>query len=461
MQVELAELEPILKQKSKDTDALMASLTVDQEEADKVREVVEADEKVAKEKAAATKIIADDAQRDLDQALPLLEAANKALDSLDKSDIAEIRVFKQPPDMVVMVMEAVCILMGQKPDWATAKTMLGDAQFLNKLINFDKDNIPLSTLKKLKKYIDKEEFQPEKVEKVSKACKSMCFWARALNTYAYVVREVEPKKEKLRKANAELDEVMATLKVKQDQLKGVEDKIAGLQKMYKDSVEEKDNLMKNMALTAARLKRAGKLTTALGDEEVRWKEKSEELQEQLGRATGDALLSAAAVAYLGAFTSSFRNDLMEYWTSKANEVGLPATEGSTLEKLIGDPFTIRQWNQESLPRDQLSTENAILVTTGRRWPLLIDPQDQANRWIREKEAKNGLKVIKLTDPNFLRTLENCVRTGMPVLLEDVEETLDPALEPILLKQTFVSGGRLLIRLGDSDIAQVSEKTGAF
>lgn len=68
------------------------------------------------------------------------------------------------------------------------------------------------------------------------------------------------------------------------------------------------------------------------------------------------------------------------------------------------------------------------------------------------ERRNGLKVIKLTDPNFLRTLENAIRIGQPVLLEEVsnywessliaimpqvEETLDPALEPILLKQTFM------------------------
>ena len=69
--------------------------------------------------------------------------------------------------------------------------------------------------------------------------------------------------------------------------------------------------------------------------------------------------------------------------------------------------------------------------------VLVCANSQANRWIRAKEAKNGLKVIKLTDQNFLRTLENCIRIGMPVLLEEVGETLDPALEPILLKQTFV------------------------
>ena len=53
------------------------------------------------------------------------------------------------------------------------------------------------------------------------------------------------------------------------------------------------------------------------------------------------------------------------------------------------------------------------------------------------EGKNGLKVIKLTDPNYLRTLENAIRIGTPVLLEEVEEMLDPSLEPVLLKQTFV------------------------
>ena len=158
MQIELTELEPILKVKSKETDELMESLAIDQEAADKVKVNVLADEKVAKIKAEETKAIADDAQRDLDQALPMLEAANKALDGLDKSDIAEIRVFKTPPELVVMTMEAVCILMDQKSDWSGAKVMLGDSQFMSKLINFDKDNVPMKILKKLKKYIDNPSF---------------------------------------------------------------------------------------------------------------------------------------------------------------------------------------------------------------------------------------------------------------------------------------------------------------
>ena len=35
------------------------------------------------------------------------------------------------------------------------------------------------------------------------------------------------------------------------------------------------------------------------------------------------------------------------------------------------------------------------------------------------ESQNGLKIIKLTDANYLRTLENAIRIGTPVLLEEV------------------------------------------
>ena len=59
------------------------------------------------------------------------------------------------------------------------------------------DNIPDSTLKKLKKYIENPKFIPEIVEKTSKACKSMCLWVRALDLYSKVYRTVEPKRERL------------------------------------------------------------------------------------------------------------------------------------------------------------------------------------------------------------------------------------------------------------------------
>ena len=67
---------------------------------------------------------------------------------------------------------------------------------------------------------------------------------------------------------------------------------------------------------------------------------------------------------------------------------------------------------------------------------MIDPQGQANKWVKNNEKEFNLHVIKLTDPDFMRTMENCIQFGYPLLLENVGQELDPSLEPLLLKQTF-------------------------
>lgn len=56
------------------------------------------------------------------------------------------------------------------------------------------------------------------------------------------------------------------------------------------------------------------------------------------------------------------------------------------------------------------------------------------------EQQNQLKICKLTDGNLMRIMESCIRIGSPILIEDVGEILDPSLEPVLLKQTFVQVG---------------------
>jgi len=54
-----------------------------------------------------------------------------------------------------------------------------------------------------------------------------------------------------------------------------------------------------------------------------------------------------------------------------------------------------------------------------------------------QEKDNAMDVVKLSDKDFLRSLENAVRFGKPCLLENVGEELDPALEPILQKQVRI------------------------
>lgn len=84
-----------------------------------------------------------------------------------------------------------------RTDWAAAKMVLADTNFLKRLQDYDKNHIPEKTLQKLKHYVENPDFVPEKVANVSKVAKSMCMWARAIDMYARVYKIVEPKRKRL------------------------------------------------------------------------------------------------------------------------------------------------------------------------------------------------------------------------------------------------------------------------
>ena len=129
------------------------------------------------------------------------------------------------------------------------------------------------------------------------------------------------------------------------------------------------------------------------------------------------VLAAGSVAYLGVFTAEFRKDLMKEWIAAFNETRVSVDQHFSIVRIMGNPVEMREWQLASLPADDHSSENGMYVTRGRRWPLMIDPQEQAVRWIKQMEKKNNIQIIKLSQSNYLRTLENAIRYGQPCLLE--------------------------------------------
>lgn len=159
MRTALRLLQPVLADKTEATQRLLEQVTHEQYEAEHVRAAVageEADVKAQAAKLAALKVRAcvggrrgcvlcgraplprallaplirrwqneptvhaliaiiippqDEAQADLEEVLPALEAAERALSALNKTDIIEIKTFTKPPALVQTTMEAVCILL--------------------------------------------------------------------------------------------------------------------------------------------------------------------------------------------------------------------------------------------------------------------------------------------------------------------------------------------------------------
>ncbi|KAL3678222.1 hypothetical protein R1sor_021178 [Riccia sorocarpa] len=467
MQYELEALQPTLLKTARETLDLLKVVEADREEAHKTREIVEAEETVAKVKAEEANLIKEECEADLEVAMPALNAALSALDTLTKADVTEVKAMKHPPKPVKLVMEAVCILKEipprrvpdpKKPGlkmndfWGPAQNLLADTSFLSGLRSFDKDHIQDNIMKMVQPYLRLDDFDPQVVKKASKAAYGLCCWIRAMDQYHTVIKVVAPKQAKLAAANAEFEVLQAALEKKKELLSSVEQKVQKLEQNLQMVDARKSRLEAEVQYCQQKLARAEKLIGGLAGEKVRWADVINELSAAYHFLTGDTLLASGYIAYLGPVTLNYRERLLRDWSAACREKLIPCSQEFVLAKLLSSPVTIRDWVIAGLPNDGFSIDNAIVMNTARRWPLLIDPQGQGNKFIKNKEKANNIQVMKLSDLDFARKLEMCITFGYPLLIENIGEELDPTLEPLLVKAVFKSAGMLQIRLGDSTIA---------
>jgi dynein heavy chain len=107
------------------------------------------------------------------------------------------------------------------------------------------------------------------------------------------------------------------------------------------------------------------------------------------------------VSYLGPFNKEFRELLIKRdFFSDCAKLNVPVTPNMNIAAFLVEDSVIGEWNLQSLPTDELSVQNGIMVTNAARYPLLVDPQGQGRTWIMNKEAVNNLCVTQLNDKMF-------------------------------------------------------------
>ena len=236
------------------------------------------------------------------------------------------------------------------------------------------------------------------------------------------------------------------------ELASIKQELASLNEQYEAAMGEKRALQEEAEVMERRLVAADKLISGLSSEKSRWQVDLEELKLTRVRLLGDCLLSSAFLSYVGAFNWEFRYMmLMEDWQKDVLSRAIPLSQPFRLENMLTNDVEISRWTSESLPPDELSIQNGILTTQASRYPLCIDPQQQAINWIRRREERNNLKISTFNSPDFLKQLELAIKFGNPFMFKDVDEYIDPVIDSVLDRNVKGTGNRQTITLGDKEV----------
>jgi dynein heavy chain len=487
MKTLLVEEEKKLNKATIETNAMLASLressaaaTLEGDKVSKIKASCVADaDRIAKEKAQC--------EHDLAKAQPFVDKALAAIDSIEPKHIAEIKKLAKPASIIRLVFDCVLILFKRniepvKPDTILvnkqdvpflspssdqAQLLMSDTSFLKNLFHFgtvEKDLINEETIELLEPYMElccpdgSVCLDPAIAKKASVAAEGLCTWAIAMTEYHGAAKIIKPKLEalaraegnlalanrKLQEATARFNECAATLKRLQDQFEA--------QMATKRAIEE------GLETTKNKMTKAENLISGLAGERVRWSEDKERFADVKAKLVGDCAVACAFISYCGAFNQQYRGNLIgQTFTADLLRRKVPTTPSLNVISFLVDEGTIGDWQLEGLPSDPLSIQNGILVTRSARFPLMIDPQNQAVSWLLARERANlpiNGDVTDMDDKRLKDQLEFALGEGKTLIIA-VEEDVDPLLDPVLEKRIQKKGKSTFIVVADKKMDYTS------
>ncbi|KAL8448487.1 hypothetical protein Emed_003748 [Eimeria media] len=340
-------------------------------------------------------------EADLEKAIPLVEQAEAALNTLNKKDFQEAKALNKPPPGVEDITAAVMHLLatidplieagllksfpsvdkqGKLKDksWKGAQKMMNNPEkFLQTLKDFkaviDDGRVPEQNFKAVEPLLALPHFNREAIQKKSTAAAGLADWVVNIYQYYTVVVSVEPKRRALAEATKQLEEANTKLVAVQELVAELEAKLGKLVAEFDSAIAEKNAVEAEAEKCQRKLDLAQRLMRSLGSEGARWGQTIEELKEQASRA-----------CRFSAGRKLFCHDLVAF--------------------------------------------------CGKRG-----------------EHYDG-HVLRLNTPRMVAIVEQAIQQGFSVLIENLEQTIDPVLAPLVGRQTIRKGRSQYIKLGDKEIS---------
>ncbi|KAF9498186.1 dynein heavy chain protein 1 [Pleurotus eryngii] len=390
---------------------------------------------------------------DLADAEPAVLDAQSAVGNIKRQHLQEVRAMANPPEAVKLAMESVCTVLGHKIDsWRTVQGIIRRDDFIQRIVNFDTTNQMTRQVRDMMKkdFLSRPSFNFETVQRASRACGPLVKWVIAQVRFSEILDKVEPLRNEVQSLETQAETTKKQAAAIIQMIAELEAKIKTYKEEYALLISETQAIKSEMERVQSKVDRSMKLLESLSSERGRWESGSRTFDAEMSTIVGDVLLSAAFLAYGGFFDQHYREVMWQEWSNHLVEANVKFKPELSFTEYLSTADDRLSWQSKSLPSDNLTTENAIMLKRFNRYPLIIDPTGQATKFLLNEYKDRKITVTSFLDDAFLKVLESALRFGSPLLIQDVEH-LDPILNAVLNKEIRRTGGRVLIRLGNQDI----------
>lgn len=452
-------LKLIVDKKTQDLEKLIASI---QDKTDMVKlssEEASNKQKIAKEQGERIKVEKENADSALLGALPAVEAAAEALNNIQREDLQELKAFNNPPVHVKIVCQMCVILRptGDKLDetWNDSKKMLGNARLLELLKDYPKDSLTEKMYQRCQKVLkdnQKHDISIENMASKSKAGKGLLVWVLAILRYYEVARNVNPLKQKVKemqKAQRMTEKELIDLR---SVIMSLDEQLENLENEYNDAKNDLSELQLEASQMQRRLAAASSLINGLHEEQQRWTRDHERLYNHRSKLIGNHLLFSGFQSYLGAFDHVYRQEIIHEFMDDLSARNIMYSSVFNPDEVVLSKSELQTWFMKGLSTDNNSIQNGVLTMNGSRFPLCIDPQEQALKWIKNVCFESSQVTVKsMVSRDYLKHLELALEYGNTFIFENNGEEIDPILDNLLTKNYFFDHGKKKVLIGDKVI----------
>lgn len=356
-------------------------------------------------------------QLELAKTLPDLLQATESLAQINKYHITEMKSFTNPPQLVRLVMQAVCVLLGSSPTWTEALRILADIRFIERLRSFDRDHVDPALIERVKLFINHPDFSMDNMKRASLASTTLCKWVLAIVRYFEVMKHVAPTQEKLERTERSFQIIDELVQRERKKLIDLELEINVLRAAYAKSAQFEEELQRSHD---ARVKWRSAVSN-FADVLTTWQDAVAKTHHALQAQQDDLIEHCAVVAALMVYAigqaAAERDELVREWTRSirshigskydcSSPTGVDSSTDELPPAVLADVLThwtlsghvMMQELKHALVTMQFADKPSVvtnLFLTDQtqkvclRYPLLFDPLHFASAWLRDRFVLSG------------------------------------------------------------------------